>query len=155
MSDNTMIDARFGIQRMEGEEVIFATEQEGLSRLAAATAGLTIFGIPAIPLVWLIATIAQDKYRYWLTNRRVILASGFIGYRIRSIPLERISDVGLSRTLPEMITGLSSVVVRDMTGEAQSGKSLLAIESSKASEFQRMILDEVQKVNRSSGKLAA
>lgn len=153
MSD-TMIDARFGIQRMEGEEVIFATEQDGLVRLSLATACLTIVGIVAVPLVWLIASISQDKYRYWLTNRRVILASGFIGYTVRSIPLERISDVGLSRTIPEMVTGLSSVVVRDMTGEAQTGKSLLAISSSKASEFQRMILDEVQKVNRSN-RLAA
>ena len=53
-------------------------------------------------------------------------------------------------TLPEMMTGVSSVVVRDMTGEAQTGKSLVAINSAKASEFQRMILDEVQKVNRPS-----
>ena len=149
MSD-TMIDARFGIQRMEGEEVLFATEQDGLVRLSVVTACLSIVGIVVAPLVWLFASIAQDKYRYWLTNRRVILASGFIGYTVRSIPLERISDVGLSRTLPEMMTGVSSVVVRDMTGEAQTGKSLVAINSAKASEFQRMILDEVQKVNRPS-----
>lgn len=153
MSD-TMIDARFGIQRIAGEEVIFATEQDALVRLSVATACLTIVGIVAAPLVWLIATISQNKFRYWLTNRRVILASGFIGYTVRSIPLERISDVGLRRTLPEMLVGASSVVVRDMTGEAQTGKSLLAINSEKASDFQRMILDEVQKVNQSQRKAA-
>lgn len=154
MSD-TMIDARFGIQRMEGEEVIFATEQDALVTLSVVTACLTVVGVIAAPLVWLVAMVSKDKFRYWLTNRRVILASGFIGYRVRSIPLERISDVGLSRTLPEMLVGASSVVVRDMTGEAQTGKSLLAISSDKASDFQRMILDEVQKVNQSSRGLAA
>ena len=153
MSD-TMIDDRFGIQRIEGEEVLFATEQDGLVRLSVATACLSIIGIVLTPLVWLLASISKDKYRYWLTNRRVILSSGFIGYNIRSIPLERISDVGLSRSLPEMLVGVSSVVVRDMTGEAQSGKSLLAIDSAKASDFQRMILDEVQKVNRTSRRAA-
>lgn len=154
MSDN-MIDARFGIQKMDGEELIFATEQNGLVRLSLITACISIVGIVAAPLVWLGAIIAKDKFRYWLTNRRIILSSGFIGYRIRSIPLERVSDVGLSRTLPEMLSGVSSVVVRDMTGEAQSGKSLLAIDSSRAPEFQRLILEEVQKVNQTGARRAA
>jgi len=150
-----MIDARFGIQKMAGEELIFATEQEGLVRLSVITACISIFGIVAAPLVWLIAMVSGDKYRYWLTNRRIILSSGFIGYSIRSIPLERISDVGLSRTLPEILSGVSSVVVRDMTGEAQTGKSLLAIGSQNAAEFQRLILEEVQKVNQREYRNAA
>ncbi len=112
-------------------------------------------GIIATPIVWIAAVISRDKFRYWLTNRRVILSSGFIGYKVRSIPLERISDVGLSRTLPEILSGVSSVVVRDMTGEAQSGKSLLAINSASAPEFQRLILEEVQKVNQSGVRRAA
>ena len=154
MSDK-LIDARFGIQMMDGEELIFATQQDGLVRLSLITACLSIVGIIAAPLVWLGAVIAKDKFRYWLTNRRVILSSGFIGYKIRSIPLERISDVGLSRTLPEILSGVSSVVVRDMTGEAQTGKSLLAINFANASEFQRLILEEVQKVNQPGARRAA
>ncbi len=130
---------------MKGEELIFAAEPTGFIRYNLVTAAITIVGIVFIPLVWIGAKIANDKYRYWLTNRRVILASGFIGYKVRSIPLERISDVSLSRTLPEMLAGVSSLVVRDMTGEAESGASLLAINNS--AEYQRQILDEVQRVN--------
>ncbi len=143
--NDQMIDARFGIMKMQGEELVFAAQPGGFVRYCLVTAALTVVGIVALPLVWLGATIAQDKFRYWLTNRRIILSSGFIGYKIRSIPLERISDVSLSRTLPEMLAGVSSIVIRDMTGEVEQGKSLLAIQGSP--EYQRKILEEVQKVN--------
>ena len=140
-----MIDERFGIARMKGEELIFAAEPSGFVRYNLITIAMSVVGIVFLPLVWIGAVIANDKYRYWLTNRRVILASGFIGYKVRSIPLERISDVSLSRSLPEMLAGVSSLVVRDMTGEAESGASLLAINNS--AELQRQILNEVRRVN--------
>lgn len=143
--DLGMIDSRFGIMKMDGEELIFAAEPDGFMRFLTVAAAISVVGIPFLPLVWLIGWISQDKYRYWLTNRRIILSSGFIGYKVRSIPLERISDVGLSRTLPEMLAGVSSIVIRDMTGEAMEGKSLLAIEN--APELQRLILNEVRRVN--------
>ena len=130
---------------MKGEELIFAAEPTGFVRYWIVSAALSVVGILAIPVVWIVAAIARDKYRYWLTNRRIILSSGFIGYKIRSIPLERISDVSLSRTFPEMLAGVSSIVVRDMTGEVAEGKSLLAIHNS--SEYQRQILEEVRLVN--------
>jgi uncharacterized membrane protein YdbT with pleckstrin-like domain len=142
---NQMIDARFGIMKMKGEELIFAAQPTGFVRFWLVSTALTVVGILVLPFVWIGALIAQDKFRYWLTNRRIILSSGFIGYKIRKIPLERISDVALSRTLPEMLAGVSSIVVRDMTGEAEQGKSLLAISDS--AEYQRQILEEVAKVN--------
>ena len=140
-----MIDSGFGIAAMEGEKLIFAAEPSGFVRYYMVTSAMTIIGIAFLPLVWLLSKIANNKFRYWLTNRRIILSSGFIGYKVRSIPLERISDVGLSRTLPEILAGVSSIVVRDMTGEAESGASLLAINNS--TELQKQILDEVRKVN--------
>lgn len=142
---NDMIDARFGIARLQGEQLIFAAEPTGFVRYCMVVVAMSLFGIAILPLVWLCAIVAKDKYRYWLTNRRVILSSGFIGFKVRSIPLERISDVSLSRTFPEMLAGVSSLVVRDMTGETNEGKSLLAITDS--SEYQRQILDEIRKVN--------
>ena len=146
-----MIDARFGIMRLKGEELIFAAEPTGFVRYCLVTTALTVVGIVFLPIVWLLAVIARDKYRYWLTNRRIILSSGLIGYKIRSIPLERISDVSLSRTLPEMLSGVSSIIVRDMTGETDEGKSLLAISDS--SNYQRQILDEVRAVNAGESAL--
>ena len=146
-----MIDARFGIARLEGEEVIFAAQPTGLVRYFVVGFSLSIVGILVLPIVWLTARIANNKFRYWLTNRRMILSSGLFGFTVRSIPLERISDVSLSRTLPEMLAGVSSLVVRDMTGEAESGKSLLAISDS--SEYQRLILEEVRKVNSQSASV--
>lgn len=145
MQTETMIDSRFGIMRTEGEELIFSAKPAGFIRFHVVSALLPIFTIPLIPFVWLYAKIAEPKYRYWLTNRRVILSSGFIGYKVRSVPLERISDVALHRTFPEMVAKVSSIHVRDMTGEVDSGKSLLAIDN--APEYQRQILDAVKKVN--------
>ncbi|MEL7499815.1 MAG: PH domain-containing protein [Planctomycetota bacterium] len=140
-----MIDSRFGIMKMKGEEVVFYAEPNDLTQYWMIAATISIVGIVALPLVYLVGKISSNKYRYWLTNRRIILSSGFIGYTVRSIPLERISDVGLSRTLPEMMAGVSSIVVRDMTGEVMEGKSLVAVDN--APELQRQILNEVQRVN--------
>jgi uncharacterized membrane protein YdbT with pleckstrin-like domain len=142
---NDMIDARFGIARLQGEQLIFAAEPTGFVRYNLVVMALSVVGILLLPIGWICANVAKDKYRYWLTNRRVILSSGFIGFKVRSIPLERISDVSLSRSFPEMLAGVSSLVVRDMTGESDQGKSLLAITDS--SEYQRQILDEIRKVN--------
>jgi uncharacterized membrane protein YdbT with pleckstrin-like domain len=144
--NDRMLSEKFGLMLMEGEHLIEEIKPtNSFARLFAITSCLTIVGIIAAPFVYFGALIAQDKFRYWLTNRRVILASGFIGHRIRSVPLERVSDVALSSTFPEMLAGTKSVIVRDMTGEAQSGKSLLAIDN--AGDIQRRILEEVQRVN--------
>lgn len=144
-----VLDERFGIVLTEGEEVIFAAEpNDRFVWYHVIQAVVSIVGIPFSPLIGLGALIAKDKYRYWLTNRRVILSSGFLGYTVRSIPLERISDVGLSNTFVEILSGVKSVIVRDMTGEAQSGKWLLAVDN--APELQAQILEQVQRVNRKS-----
>ena len=137
---------RFGIMLMDGEQLILeAAPSSGFESFFVISACLTIVGILLAPLVYLGARISRSKFRYWLTNRRIILSSGFLGFRVRSIPLERVSDVALSNTFPEMLAGIRSVIVRDMTGEADSGKSLLAVEQ--AGEIQKRILEEVQRVN--------
>ena len=137
---------RFGILLMDGEQLILeAAPTSGFERFFVISTCLTIVGILVAPLVYLGARISRNKFRYWLTNRRIILSSGFLGFRVRSIPLERVSDVALSNTLPEMLAGIRSVIVRDMTGESEAGKSLLAVEH--AGEIQKRILEEVQRVN--------
>ena len=145
----------FGIRLMEGEEVIFSLRPYRFVRYAIVLAAITIIGIALIPFVFLWAVIAQRRYHYWLTNKRVVWCHGFIGYRIRSVPLERIADVVISRTLPELVAGISSIDIRDMTGQTQSEMGMGAkwIGVTDAPEIQKRILEEIRKVNAHSGRV--
>src|SRR5690349_22346667 len=68
---------------------------------------LACFGLMTVLVLFVIGlstvwgVIAERRYHYWLTNKRVIWCHGFIGYQVRSVPLERVADVVISRTLPE------------------------------------------------------
>jgi uncharacterized membrane protein YdbT with pleckstrin-like domain len=113
------------------------------------SAAITIIGIMAVPIVFLWAVIAVHRYHYWLTNKRVIWCHGFIGYQVRSVPLERITDVVISRTLPELVSGMSSIKIRDMTGQMSPAADLGArwIGVKDAPEVQKLILKEIKRVN--------
>lgn len=113
---------------------------------AAIVCVLTGIGILALPIVWLVLRAYVKKHGYWVTNKRVIVTNGIIGFRTRSIPLERVSDVAISANFLEKWMGLRSVIVRDMTGEAMSGATMLA--SPDASGLQHRVLDEVHAANR-------
>src|SRR4029077_20424528 len=114
----------FGIRLMDGEEVIFSLRPYRFVRYAVIAPAITIVGLVAVPFTLIWALIAQRRYHYWLTNKRVIWCHGFIGYKVRSVPLERIADVVISRTLPELLAGISSIDIRDMTGQTQAATSL-------------------------------
>ena len=145
----------FGIRLMDGEEVIFSLRPYRFVRFAVVSAAVAVIGIPLIPLAFLWAVIAKRRYHYWLTNKRVVWCHGFIGYRIRSVPLERIADVVISRTLPELLAGISSIDIRDMTGQTQPemgmGAKWIGVED--APEIQKRILEEIRKVNAHSGRV--
>lgn len=115
-----------------------------------AWGAVVICFLPLLSLVW--ALIAQRRYHYWLTNKRVIWCHGFIGYQVRSVPLERIADVIISRSFYEMVAGMSSIVVRDMTGQARPGQDASAkwIGVMDAPEVQKRILEQIRKVNELS-----
>ncbi len=145
----------FGIRLMDGEEVIFSLRPYRFVRYAVTSAAVTIVGIVFVPFVLLWAVIAEHRYHYWLTNKRVIWCHGFIGYQVRSVPLERIADVVISRTLPEILAGMSSIDIRDMTGQMQPRGGLGAkwIGVKEAPEIQKRILEQIKHVNESSRKL--
>ena len=145
----------FGIRLMDGEEVIFSLRPYRFVRYAVVSAAVTIVGIVFIPLAFLWAVIAKRRYHYWLTNKRVVWCHGFIGYRIRSVPLERIADVVISRTFPELVAGISSIDIRDMTGQTQPEMGLGAkwIGVKNAPEIQKRILEEIRKVNAHNGRI--
>lgn len=145
----------FGIRLMDGEEVIFSLRPYRFVWFAAVQAAVTVVGLPFIPLALLWAVIARHRYHYWLTNKRVIWCHGFIGYQVRSVPLERIADVVISRTLPEILAGISSIEIRDMTGQASPQNPLGAkwIGVIDAPEIQKRILEEIKAANAHSGRV--
>ena len=149
----------FGIRLMDGEEVIFSLRPYRFVRYAVTMPAITIVGIIFVPLAFLWAVIAERRYHYWLTNKRVIWCHGFIGYQVRSVPLERIADVVISRTFPEMVAGISSIEIRDMTGQTQQaqvfgggfGAKWIGVKD--APEVQKRILEQIRQVNEHTKKL--
>ena len=146
MADTTTIQdppSDFGIRLMEGEEVIFSLRPYRFVRYAVTSVAVTVVGIVLIPFAFLWGVIAERRYHYWLTNKRVIWCHGFIGYQVRSVPLERIADVVISRTFPELVAGISSIDIRDMTGQAQvtAGFGAKWIGVKDAPEIQKRILE--------------
>ncbi|MEM3703556.1 MAG: PH domain-containing protein [Candidatus Bathyarchaeia archaeon] len=67
-----------------------------------------------IALTLVLVNLMYEKYHYWVTDQRVVWRHGVIGYSITSVPLERISDVTISRTFWERICGVSGLVVKEM-----------------------------------------
>jgi uncharacterized membrane protein YdbT with pleckstrin-like domain len=113
-----------------------------------------LVGIVLVAMAFLWAVIAVHRYHYWLTNKRVIWCHGFIGYRVRSVPLERIADVVISRTFLELIAGISSIDIRDMTGQVRStdlGAKWIGVKD--APEIQKRILEEIKHVNEHTKRL--
>lgn len=151
-----VLDEEFGLSLMEGEEVLMSGRPQAgpLQRYMMLTTALvmffTVFGLIGLPLAYLIVKAYVNKHRYWLTNSRVVVTTGIIGFRARSIPLERVSDVAISCDWLEKLLGMRTVVVRDMTGEAMSGANIRAFEN--PNELQQKILDQVHTVNRREGK---
>ncbi len=93
-----------------------------------ATESLYFLAIPAIFFVILLVAdyiITRRRYNmryYWITSQRVITKQGFIGYSINSIPLERISDVIISRSFVERIFRFGSLHIQSLSGQVSFGK---------------------------------
>ena len=67
-----------------------------------------------IALTLVLVNLMYEKYHYWVTDQRVVWRHGVIGYSITSVPLERISDVTISKTFWERICGVSGLVIKEM-----------------------------------------
>ena len=78
----------------------------------------TVVGFTLLPFV-LWAVVQQVQWhRWWLTNRRIVVRTGVIGWELRSIPLNRISDVSLSSSWLDRMFGIQHLTIRDMTGSS-------------------------------------
>jgi uncharacterized membrane protein YdbT with pleckstrin-like domain len=77
---------------------------------SVVTAPLVVF-VPAMVRRWL------GWHAWWLTNQRLVVRTGFIGWRLQSVPLDRIVDVTLHASWWARLWGIEHIKVRDMTGE--------------------------------------
>lgn len=68
-------------------------------------------------LNFVFSLLRYGKQYYWITNKRIVYKRGLIGYRITSIPHERISDIIISRTLLEKILGFGSLHIQSLAGQ--------------------------------------
>ena len=85
--------------------------------------------LPILIVVFIIfdlifAILRYNKQYYWITNKRLVYKRGIIGYRITSIPYERISDIIISRTFFENIFGFGSLHVQTLAGQVSGRHSL-------------------------------
>lgn len=105
------------------------------------------------------AAIRYTKEDYWITSQRVIFRRGFFGYSITSLPLERIVDVVISRSLFQQLFGTPSLHV-DTFGSgviggfgygtaAISKGTMFALD--KPEELQKLILELVKKKRKAEG----
>ena len=78
---------------------------------------LSLLMLLLLVLPFVTAHLSYNKMYYWVTNNRVIYKRGLIGYRISSIPLERISDIIITRTFLENLFGFGSIHIQSMAGQ--------------------------------------
>ena len=147
---------QFDIRLMDGEKIIiYAKPARGLITYWIIICCVTCVGIVILPLLLPLWFAAIKRRHYWLTNKRVICCYGIIGYQVKSLPLERVADVTISRSLLEQIAGISSVIIKDMSAGGQAGYDPGSCWGAvgDASVVQQQILSEVKKVNEQRGKI--
>ena len=79
--------------------------------------GTFIILIVPFSLAYMFAHLQYNKQFYWITNKRVVYKRGIVGYRITSIPHERISDAIISRTFWERLFGFGSLHIQSLAGQ--------------------------------------
>jgi uncharacterized membrane protein YdbT with pleckstrin-like domain len=88
-----------------------------------AAAGFRLIGIVMVFVVIarLVINLARWSFyeRRYITNRRVIESGGFLGSRISSMPLSRVTDISYSRTIPGELFGYATMRV-ETAGQDQA-----------------------------------
>jgi len=105
-----------------GLSLIAPTSNPLLTALFFLLAGILLFTFVII-LPIIVSNKAYQQRYYWITNKRVIYRRGLLGYKITSIPYERISDVIISRTFFENLFGFGSLQIQTLAGQLSSGVS--------------------------------
>lgn len=94
-----------------------------LGLLGIVSNSLAVAGIAAVVIVVgrLVILLARWSFyeRRYITNRRVIEAGGFLGSRISSMPLSRVTDISYHRTIMGELLGYSTMRV-ETAGQDQA-----------------------------------
>jgi len=95
--------------------ILFGSSALLSSILAFLITFFTIIIIMTIIAIF-ISILSYNKYRYWITNKRLISGRGIIGYSVDSLPLEMVQDVILNRSILDRILGLTSLYISAIGG---------------------------------------
>lgn len=114
--------------------------------LACTLVGILFIPLVAVLMLWFVQKTYEQSY-YWVTNKRVIYRRGILGYKISSIPLNRISDVIISHTFLEQTFHFGSLQIQTLAGQVSSASggaeaNLRAIQSPER--VQRIILEAIK-----------
>lgn len=107
------------------------------------TSVLSVVLLPFLPFLLWGASQQIQWHRWWLTDRRIVIRTGLIGWKLRSIPLNRISDVSLESSWLDRIFGVQNLTIRDMTGVASQASYPRMLGVPNAHAVQQALLSEV------------
>lgn len=97
----------------------------------------------SVLIAWFMASLVYNKRHYWITNKRAICKTGLLGYSISSVPLERISDIIITRSWWENIFGYGSIYCQSLAG--QMGREIRFNAIPQPEEMQKFIFELVKK----------
>jgi uncharacterized membrane protein YdbT with pleckstrin-like domain len=144
-----------------GIYIVLGASKVGLGIWAGIALVVLVFFV-AMLLVYVAALLAYGKFKYWVSNYRVIGRRGVIGYSIDSIPLENITDIIIARSIPERILGLSSLriipiggtsITYGKYGSMSSANYFPALVPGHAKELQEKIFDLRNKRKKETGRI--
>jgi uncharacterized membrane protein YdbT with pleckstrin-like domain len=98
------------------------------------------FTWPILPISILVVTFSKRHFKYWLTNKRLIVSSGIFGFKVSSLQLERVSDVILVRSMLMRVLGTSCLSIMDISGSG--GCFIISVDNSE--DIQLAILEAIQ-----------
>ena len=111
---------------------------------------LTLWIVYAIIIAWgIIASVLKySKEYYWITDKRLVIKKGYLGYNIISIPYSKISDLIISRNFLEQIFRVGSIYIQTLAGQI-SGKNKRGAEGYLAAinnpeEIQELIFKQIK-----------
>jgi len=128
--------------------IIISLGAASVSLVAALITFLVIL-IIGIALSLVSAKISYGKFTVWITNQRIVSASGFIGFHTESLPLDNITDVVINRGLIDRLLNLSSIMAVPMGGMVMYGRRsnistvgfIPALHPDDATKLQKLIFD--------------
>lgn len=105
---------------------------------------VVVFGLGAFA----ISNLVYERLTFWITNKRIINSSGFIGYTVHSIPIYIITDVVIHQGFFDMILGSTDLLMPTINDNIynlykhRSGLNHIpCLDAHNAKELQRTIFD--------------